>query len=605
MAVAATVSTRQERVRAYIEADDKVSPAQRVAVMHPGNFFLTACPGSGKTRTLGVRVAWASVDESNRIVAATSYTNTAVREMQNAASAAGVPIESPHFVGTLHNLILRYVFYPFGHLAMKCEPPPRLVFGTHNRPGDKNVFADFGSDGKPKYSPMSLWDFHLRANGSVYINSGDIPPGVPFDPEEIAARCGEYVVRLKRELGAQGTASPSDAMFYAMEVLETQETPRLALAVRFDEIMVDEVQDTSDVQLQCLRALAETDKLKSLVLAGDLEQAIYEFAGARPDDVERLVDDRHLERIPLEENYRSSQALCDVAFRFSSRDQPDKAVGEHRDLGIRPEIILYDKVEPTRAIDVFRRRLELVEVAPERARVLCRGGSLHDKLADKSPTRLSRAVLVLGRAASVRRSGEMLSRADIDDLERLLATLIWSEPPHPMPLEDRLALRDAVIRLLDELPDPEQDLDAWITGAREAVKRALGVFGALTIKPGNKIRTPPGGTGGKTGTQAFGRQAAQSLPAHTVHSVKGETHDAVMLVAGRTAQHDHATQWLETSATSDSPEEIRIAYVALTRAGRYCAVALPADTARETVNEFVNRGFVVVTDPDTAPQVSS
>ena len=323
----AVVASARDRVIPF-DDPEKISVTQRMAVEHPGNFFLSACPGSGKTRTVGVRAAWAAVDGQGRLVAATSYTNTAVRQIQEASAMAGAPIAEPHFAGTLHSFLLRYVFYPFGHLVMGCAPPARLVFGDFHRAHNPQTFVQF-EDGKPKPPPIPVWDFHFRADGTVTINN--LPYGLSLAPEEVVERCGEYVIEQKRKLAEKGIASPSDAMFYALEVLQQHQIIREAVAMRFDEIIVDEVQDTSAVQLACIRQLHMTGKLSSVVLTGDLEQAIYEWAGAHPADVETLVADLGLEKLALTENFRASQALCDVSYRFSRRESADLAVGSNRE----------------------------------------------------------------------------------------------------------------------------------------------------------------------------------------------------------------------------------------------------------------------------------
>src|SRR5919109_1622433 len=94
------------------------------AVSAEGGIFLVACPGSGKTRAGGVRFA-RLIDEGRR-VAATSYTNIGVEQVRGVVTAQlGMTVGPRSFVGTLHQFLLRHVFYPFGHLAMRCTTGPR------------------------------------------------------------------------------------------------------------------------------------------------------------------------------------------------------------------------------------------------------------------------------------------------------------------------------------------------------------------------------------------------------------------------------------------------------------------------------------------------
>src|SRR4051794_35007144 len=105
-------SEARNRVAAWIEHPDNVSEQQRAAVIHEGDLFLAACPGAGKTRTVGVRLAWGSVTpiavggaERRRRTAALSYTNVAVDEIAGAAELAGARVSEPDFLGTIHRFL--------------------------------------------------------------------------------------------------------------------------------------------------------------------------------------------------------------------------------------------------------------------------------------------------------------------------------------------------------------------------------------------------------------------------------------------------------------------------------------------------------------------
>ena len=71
---------------------------------------------------------FARARQRGRRVAATSYTNVGVEQMRSVITGElGVVVPPSCFIGTLHSLLLRYVYYPFGHLVMGCTQPPRLM----------------------------------------------------------------------------------------------------------------------------------------------------------------------------------------------------------------------------------------------------------------------------------------------------------------------------------------------------------------------------------------------------------------------------------------------------------------------------------------------
>jgi ATP-dependent DNA helicase UvrD/PcrA len=92
------------------------------------------------------------------------------------------------------------------------------------------------------------------------------------------------------ETAAVGLVNYDDALYWSYRVLNDH--PDLADAVvrRFDEILIDEAQDCSPLQVACLRALVEAG-LTSLVLVGDFDQSIYGFQGAAPQLCESLAED--------------------------------------------------------------------------------------------------------------------------------------------------------------------------------------------------------------------------------------------------------------------------------------------------------------------------
>jgi len=83
-----------------------------------------------------------------------------------------------------------------------------------------------------------------------------------------------------------------------------------------------------------------------------------------------------------------------------------------------------------------------------------------------------------------------------------------------------------------------------------------------------------------------------------VHDIKGESRGAVLVVVDRLRSRRRGAQsalWsrplLGEAVSAHEAEELRIAFVALTRARRFCALALPADSAGEVIDAFQRAGF--------------
>jgi superfamily I DNA/RNA helicase len=579
--------TPRERVLALLGDEDEVSAEQSAVVLHQHDAFALACPGSGKTRTVGLRVAWATVDGSGRRVAATSYTNVAVEEMRRAAAEAGVVIGGEHFVGTLHSFLLRYVVYPFGHLEMGCEQAPRIVMDTRRTAvviDEVRVIA--GGAGIP------VWSFHLGVDESLTV---DVPQTINLSVEEVVARGRTRALALKRELFERGLFSPSDAMYVAMRVLEHHPHVATALTQRFDEVIVDEAQDTSSIQFACLDAL-RANGLTSIVLAGDVDQAIYSWMGATPEACLEFALRHGLAELPLTRNFRSSQAICDVTVSFSSRADPDVAAGSSADFGVTPEVFLYDGSRPAEAVAFFLSRVDDLGLGQDDVAVLVRTIAFAQRVNGAVSPNASPTVLALGEAAETFQMGRPLERRMIQNLEEALSEMAWGEAGLRFrSAEERTALRAQALALLELLPELTGDLRGWIAGARSAVASALTpLAGEPTVRPGNRVRARSG-DGEVDAATAFRGARDDPRRARTIHSAKGESHDAVLLIAQRPAGgRDFPREWVAHLLGEARTEETRVAYVALTRARRYLAVALPSGTPDDVIEAFMDAGVVLV-----------
>jgi DNA helicase II / ATP-dependent DNA helicase PcrA len=576
----------RELLRQKLDDPEVVSPEQRAAVEKVGDFLLVACPGSGKTRTAGLCAAWWGLDEPPRSIAVTSYTNVAVDEIRASAAEVGLVLGEPHFCGTLHSLLLRFVFYPFGHLVMGCDGTPRVAPDGQAPPVEIN---DVWLGDNRYWAKVS--DFHFRPDGSFDAQN---PQSLPLTIDDIVAVGSDQAHKLKAQLFAEGYASFSDSMYISMGVLAEHESIRRRVAGRFDEVIVDEVQDTSSVQFECLSLLRSTGKLGSLVLIGDPDQAIYEWQGADPVACRAFASDHGLGTLELTRNYRSSQAICNVTHRLSARGTPENAVGAAKEFGVPPEVLVYDSSDMSAAIDSFKSRLDTHGVEIQ-ATVLVRNRTLARKLNNIGNVSMSWQVRALGDAAATFHALHSFESRSLKGVEDVLHRLAWGSIGRLDPAA-RVKLRDTACRLIAGLPEPTADksFKDWIRDVRSHVAAAVA---ELSDEPEGKVSSAIRARAGDDM-----RIASDVLPttvavavARTVHSAKGESHEAVLLLSGKaTAKRDSARDWIKGELGEARDEETRIGYVALTRARRYCAVALPDTTPTDILSAYEAAGFVIV-----------
>ncbi|AMC92471.1 hypothetical protein AOC36_00220 [Erysipelothrix larvae] len=78
------------------------------------------------------------------------------------------------------------------------------------------------------------------------------------------------------------------------------------LKLQFDEIMVDEFQDTNDFQDAIIQLISNGS---NIFRVGDVKQSIYRFRGAKPSIMQSLMTDDHIKNIYLSFNYRSKEDI--------------------------------------------------------------------------------------------------------------------------------------------------------------------------------------------------------------------------------------------------------------------------------------------------------
>lgn len=577
-------SRAQHAVSAALNDRSRVTQEQADFAVALGDLFLKACPGSGKTRTVGLRLAYNAAFRPDRAIAALSHTNTAERAI---AEATNERVALPHhyFVGTLHAFLLAYVVYPFGHLYMRCPDTPQVLGHDRDWPADlPDTWV-----GAWKRCRVKPWRFDADAKRQMsYRRPLEWPRDLTADV--VVAEKSVWARSAKRAYWELGLLSFSDVLYVAMRVLEEFEDIRTAVAARFDEILVDEVQDTNDVQLRCLQLLRRPALKPSLVAVGDVDQAVYEWGRARPDELLQAIAAEGMAEFGLSANFRSSQAVCAVTYRFSTRPTAERAMGEH---AACPHPAEFWDADAEVALARFRKRLTTLGIREENSAVLVRTNAqvetLNDfKLREAWPPLLG----LLGRAALARDTAGP-SREDFDGLRRAVATVAFKTArPRGLDEAQRDRLHTATCDLLEALPPATGTVRAFNLTARDALAEAArsALDGAepegkarLLLKDDPKLERHDSGV-------AFAPPPAAL--ARTIHDAKGTSIDAVLVIA----RPDDLGAWLDEVHVQPRPsvlrEDTRLAYVALSRAQRVLILASPNASA-EHVRLVRSIGFVV------------
>ncbi len=315
-----------------------LNPQQQEAVScGEGPALVVAGPGSGKTRVLSYRFAHLVLRagvEPQQILAVT-FTNKAARAMRErietvlaspeARAAGGYDLRNLS-LGTFHSLCARWlrrdgeaVGLPREYVIFDDDDSQRAV---------KQAMADLDINVK-QYSPSAVQNAISRAKNDMLGPEG-FPAVTPFD--RVAART---FARYQELLGASRAADFDDLLLLVVRLFREHPEILARYQDRYRHILVDEFQDTNEVQYTLVRLLAE--KRRNLYVVGDADQSIYRWRGADYRNVQRFQQDFSDARTYLlEENYRSTQNILDAAMGVIrvNRGRVDKKLFTARGTGL-------------------------------------------------------------------------------------------------------------------------------------------------------------------------------------------------------------------------------------------------------------------------------
>jgi DNA helicase-2/ATP-dependent DNA helicase PcrA len=247
---------------------------------------------------------------------AVTFTNKAAREMM--ARLARMPgLREPSdsalrdlSIGTFHSLCARLLRREAKRLPFTHD---FVIFDeTDQRSLIKQILKDLNLDPQ-KIQPRRLHDAISRSKNELV----DIKSFVAESYfQEIVHRVFE---RYQQLLLSNNALDFDDLLFYVVQMLEDDADTRAHYQSRFRHILVDEFQDTNTAQYRLLRLLAGDQP--DLFVVGDPDQSIYRWRGADYRNVRRFQENYpDALTVLLEQNYRSTQTILDVAMAVIDRN---------------------------------------------------------------------------------------------------------------------------------------------------------------------------------------------------------------------------------------------------------------------------------------------
>ena len=293
-----------------------LNPQQQQAVTAGlGPVLVLAGPGSGKTRVLTQRIAYLIGEIGVRPyhILAVTFTNKAAREMESrVVDLVGSQLNGLT-LGTFHATCARILRREAEHLPIQSN---YVIFDTDDQLNVvKRSLLDLNLD-KKRYQPQSV--LASISNAKNELNLPDDYPVMNYRDEVVKRIYHRYQELLLTNNGVDF----DDLLLWTARLLEDVPEVREKYARRYEHVLVDEFQDTNLAQYILLRHLASVHN--NIFVVGDADQSIYAWRGADYRNVLRFERDfPETQVILLEQNYRSTQAILDVAMAVIDRN-PDR-----------------------------------------------------------------------------------------------------------------------------------------------------------------------------------------------------------------------------------------------------------------------------------------
>ena len=600
---------------------DGLNPPQRAAVLATeGPVLMLAGAGTGKTAALTTRLA--HIIRTRRAwpseILCVTFTNRAAREMKERVShLLGPGAEGLPWLGTFHSITAKLLRR---HAELVGLQSNYTIIDTDDQLRVlKQLIQAEGLDDK-------RWPARMLA-GCIdrWKNKGLNPDDLGASENEAYANGqGQKFYRLyQARLKSLNACDFGDLLLHMLNILRTHRDVLETYQKRFKYILVDEYQDTNQVQYLWLRLLAQEHK--NICVVGDDDQSIYSWRGAEVANILKFEQDfPGATVIKLEQNYRSTPDILAAASGLidANSQRLGKTLWTTRNGGDKVRVIgVWDGPEEARRVGEEVERLERAGASLSQVAILVRAQFQTREFEDR--------FIAIGLNYKIVGGFRFYERAEIRDAIAYLRVIaqpsddlaferIYNTPKrglgdktleklhrHARVRNVPLSLAAAEIIDSDELPARARStlmgLMRGIANWRESAK---------TLSPAELTRTmldESGYTGwlqAEKSAEAAGRlenltelarameeyetlgdflehvslvmdneaaDDAEKLTIMTIHAAKGLEFDYLFLVGWEEGVFP-SQRAMDEGGLASLEEERRLAYVAITRARKQCTI---------------------------------
>ncbi len=317
---------------------ENLNPEQRSAVAHnKGPLLILAGAGSGKTRVLVSRVARLIAEGQNNPpgICVLTFTNKSALELKHRVKdQIGKNIKSL-WAGTFHSfglqLLRKY------HRKLKLNPQFHVADTSDCQAIVKDLLINIQNTGKNSFQTDKLLNIMQEYKNNPYKNL--------IEDEEYLTVAKVLLPKYESRKRALGVVDFEDLLSLPFELFEKNPDILTKVQAVFEYFMVDEFQDTNDIQMKLLTSLVSHNQ--NLVVVGDDDQAIYGWRGAQVQNILQFPKKfENCEVIQLNRNYRSISPILSLANNVivNNKDRHGKVLQAQmqKDEELKPEVFVFE-----------------------------------------------------------------------------------------------------------------------------------------------------------------------------------------------------------------------------------------------------------------------
>lgn len=333
---------------------NKLNDKQREAVeTTDGPVLVLAGAGSGKTTVLVNRIAY--IIEKKHIhpynIMAITFTNKAANEMkERIAKLIGSEADSM-WISTFHSACVRILRANIDLIGFEKD---FVIYDTSDtKTVIKECLKELNLDEKA-YAPKAV----LSAIGKAKDNmqTPEIFEAVNVNDYYLKIVAGIYRLYQKK-LKNNNALDFDDIVFYAVKILMENPDVLYKYQEKFKYILVDEYQDTNNVQYMLISLLAQGSR--NICVVGDDDQSIYKFRGANIQNILGFEDEfPDAKTIKLEQNYRSTKNILNAANAVIANNRGRKGKALWTDNNDGNKLCLYTAVNERSEGEFIAKQIE-------------------------------------------------------------------------------------------------------------------------------------------------------------------------------------------------------------------------------------------------------